>query len=471
MHVGDHYPKESIPQGQCLIVNVAHFLQHDDRPGSDVDAVKLHSLFEDVLNFVVTRVDDPTLPQLQQALTKFFQMDHAAYDAFFIIILSHGDPGDVIYTSDSQSIKISEISDHFTASNCPTLANKPKVFIVQACRGQKHHIPVVATVSHSHRASQDQTILGEAATTLCDDLHMANTFISDTEMAHDEQTANLDVTMSHTTSPHSGSQHDDPKSRNMSHDGGGFSTHNSNTTIQTIPDKKDFYYAFATIDDHEALRHRTDGSWFIYEFFIAVKQFAHKYGYVYLQELMLKVTERLSKHSYEDRMQVCEVKSSSAKKIILSINTKNGPISSPPSEASSLHSLFSAGEMVASNRPSLPSSRSCSKSSSRHELVLATATPPLSPFITRADTWSASIRHSTSSPSLGKSRHYTAPGGTLIVPSVSGRAQKHRPSETSLPHPLSRSSAGSSLAASHSSLPGAPSSKLVTMYIHILIIQ
>ena len=137
----------------------------------------------------------------------------------------------------------------------------------------------------------------------------------DAQMMHDEQTVNLDVTMSHSFSSH-GSQYD---ALDMSHDGGGFSTHNSNTTIQTIPDKKDFYYVFATIDNYEAMRHHTAGSWFIDEFVIAAKQFAHKYGHVYLQDLMLKVTMRLSHHSHKDRMQVCEVKSSITKNIILTV--------------------------------------------------------------------------------------------------------------------------------------------------------
>ena len=399
---------ESIPQGQCLIVNIAHFLQHDDRPGSDVDADKLHSLFEDVLNFVVTRVDDPTLPQLQQALTKFFQMDHSAYDAFFIIILSHGDPGDVIYTSDSQSIKISEISDHFTASNCPTLANKPKVFIVQACRGQKHHTPVVATVPHSHRrASQDQT-----STTILDE---ASTMLHDAQMMHDEQTVNLDVTMPHSFSSH-GSQYD---ALDMSHDGGGFSTHSSNTTIQTIPDKKDFYYAFATIDNYEAMRHCTEGSWFINEFVAAVKKFA-QCGHVYLQDLMLKVTGRLSQRSHKDRMQVCEVKSSITKNIILTVKR-----SFCPSETCS----GASSSNISQN--SLPGSRRGSRASSHHDM-------PCRPF-RKSDEGSSLICPSFSS------LHMTPPiPKSQIVTSFSSINLKSQYSETSYPPSRSHSSTFSS---------------------------
>ena len=389
MFIGDHYPMESIPQGQCLIVNVAHFLQHDDRLGSDIDAVKLHKLFEDVLNFVVTRVDDPTLLELEQTLIKFSKMNHSDYDAFFIIILSHGDPGGVIYTSDSQSIKISEISDYLTASICPTLANKPKVFIIQACRGTKENKPV--TISLPEIPNEYTSHTNSEVMQLCATFHG--------QLSH-----------GHT----------------LSHDGGGPS---SDVTNQTIPDKKDFYYAFATIDDHEALRHRTDGSWFIYEFVIAVKKFAHKYGHVNLQELMLKVNEQLSKHSYEDRMQACEVKHSITKKIVLSINTK-GSYSLPSSAASSLTS----SEDTVCHGLFLSSSRS--RPSSVSELVVGTSvTPPLSP------------KSSHNKPSTGRSsfnsgilqRKKSTPSAekAVIVPSVSGANLRHQYCE---PHPLSRSS-------------------------------
>ena len=39
------------------------------------------------------------------------------------------------YTKDNETVKIEDILDKFTADKCPSLANKPKVFIVQACRG------------------------------------------------------------------------------------------------------------------------------------------------------------------------------------------------------------------------------------------------------------------------------------------------------------------------------------------------
>lgn len=243
--LGYHYPMGSIPQGHCLLINIVHFERHEDRPGSKIDAARVKGVFENVLNFKVTMIEDPTLQELHQVLIEFYEIDHSAYDVFFIVILSHGNSGNVIYTSDSQSIKISEISDYFTSRMCPTLANKPKVFIVQACRGSKHN----KTVSTDSKSGGSLDFM----------LH----------------------------------------SLLLSHDGGGFSGVQIDSST---PDRVDFFYAFATIDEHEALRHCINGSWFINELVTGIRYFAKKYKEVNLEELMKKVNQRLSKKKYECKL-------------------------------------------------------------------------------------------------------------------------------------------------------------------------
>ena len=398
MFIGDHYPMESIPQGQCLIVNVAHFLQHDDRLGSGVDAVKLHSLFEDVLNFVVTRVDDPTLQELHQTLIEFFKMDHAAYDAFFIVILSHGDQGDMIYTSDSRPIKIDDISDYFTASMCPTLANKPKVFIIQACHGYKQNKPV--TIDW-----------------LCSALHKLQ--------AQDQASCtNIDITQEEFT-PHD-------QSLFMSHDGGGSSS--NVTTTETIPDKTDFYFAYATIDDYEALRHCKDGSWFIYEFDLIVKHFAQKYRQVHLEDVMTKVNRRLARRIHDGRMQACAVKSSIKKHIILTVNGSFFPL-----ETCSLASSTSDVSLI-------------SHRSSRNSELVST---PSRPFKYQAGNSSIICSSYSSLPS--------AVSKSQLVPSVSTFSLMQQHCETP-PYPLSRSySINSSVVSSEINLPSLSGMCIVCM--------
>lgn len=309
-------------------------------------------------------------------------MDHSAHDAFFVIILSHGDQGDQIYTSDSQLIKIGEISDYFTASMCPTLANKPKCFIIQACRGFQHNRPI--TLLSSPRSS------------------ITVSHFDATQMSHE-----------------------------LSHDGGG--SLSNFESCQIVPDKKDFYYAFATIEDHEALRHCEEGSWFISEFVKAVKNFARKYTTVDLQEVMLKVNGKLSKYNHEGRMQVCQTKGSISRKIGLSVNEAH----LPTSNSSSFHSLTSP-ELNLDVAVTLRINKlNKSRPSSAGELVVAT-TSSSSPALNR---------HSCHSPYFR--RHSSPPPPLLRVPPVLSLRRQY---SATPPHPLSRSSIASSIT-SETSLP------------------
>ena len=60
------------------------------------------------------------------------------YSSFVLCILSHGSENKVYGTDGYESsgaIDIREITSWFSASNCPGLAGKPKLFFIQACQG------------------------------------------------------------------------------------------------------------------------------------------------------------------------------------------------------------------------------------------------------------------------------------------------------------------------------------------------
>lgn len=66
---------------------------------------------------------------------------HAEGDCFVFCVLTHGKYG-AVYSSDEALIPIREILSHFTAQQCPGLANKPKLFFIQACQGEEIQSPV-----------------------------------------------------------------------------------------------------------------------------------------------------------------------------------------------------------------------------------------------------------------------------------------------------------------------------------------
>ena len=55
---------------------------------------------------------------------------------FIVIILSHGNDG-VVFSSDDKEIHIADIEKEFHNSKCRSLQGKPRIFIIDACRGQE----------------------------------------------------------------------------------------------------------------------------------------------------------------------------------------------------------------------------------------------------------------------------------------------------------------------------------------------
>ena len=57
------------------------------------------------------------------------------YDGLFYFVSCHGDTDDIIYDSDCVEIPLSYIFYQFSNSKCKALRNKPKMFVLDCCRG------------------------------------------------------------------------------------------------------------------------------------------------------------------------------------------------------------------------------------------------------------------------------------------------------------------------------------------------
>lgn len=60
-------------------------------------------------------------------------MDHSLNDCLLISVMTHGDDG-ILYGKDGP-YPVKNLWKLFTGENCPSLAGKPKLFFIQACRG------------------------------------------------------------------------------------------------------------------------------------------------------------------------------------------------------------------------------------------------------------------------------------------------------------------------------------------------
>ena len=68
------------------------------------------------------------------------QTDHSAFNAFVMIVMSHGEDNDCILGVDGRKVFVKDLMIQFQELKCPSLKEKPKVFIIQACRGSRREV-------------------------------------------------------------------------------------------------------------------------------------------------------------------------------------------------------------------------------------------------------------------------------------------------------------------------------------------
>lgn len=83
---------------------------------------------------------DQTAEQMRNLLKGYSTTsDHG--DCFVCCILSHGS-NDGVHGTDGNIVSRDDIFGPFSGNSCPSLISKPKVFFIQACRGNEYHLPV-----------------------------------------------------------------------------------------------------------------------------------------------------------------------------------------------------------------------------------------------------------------------------------------------------------------------------------------
>lgn len=120
----------------------AHIFNHDTfsnlmppRKGSDVDVKELATVYE-LLGFDVEVHQNLDYAGLQTVIQRIVKEDYTDCDCISIAVLTHGQESNLLYTSDCL-YSVESLWQSFTPDKCPTLAGKPKLFFIQACRGQK----------------------------------------------------------------------------------------------------------------------------------------------------------------------------------------------------------------------------------------------------------------------------------------------------------------------------------------------
>ncbi|XP_054875862.1 caspase-6-like [Poeciliopsis prolifica] len=129
-------------RGLALIFNQESFFWHlrlNPRNGTNADRQNLERRLLE-LNFDVRSYDNYTQVNVLEKIHEAAKDDHSDADCFLLAFLSHGED-DHVYAYDGK-ISLKTITDMFRGDKCQSLVGKPKIFVVQACRGEQHEIGV-----------------------------------------------------------------------------------------------------------------------------------------------------------------------------------------------------------------------------------------------------------------------------------------------------------------------------------------
>ena len=205
---------DSTPRGHCIIINNYNFTDGRFRFGSEKDVEKLEWLFGELLGFKVEKKMDLTAETMRDAMEKAKRYQH--HCCLVVAVMSHGTCEGIIGV-DGQIVTVRELMAYFTSTACQSLAGKPKIFIIQACRNVEEK---------GHSAVNADGPIGQS-------VQVKNT------SAHALESV---------------------------------------SNIPNTPEMADMAIAFATVDDQPAYR-SMEGSWFIQAFVQTVSEFAATNSY------------------------------------------------------------------------------------------------------------------------------------------------------------------------------------------------
>ena len=131
-------------RGIAFIINNVTFAHGTNRPSSVQDENKLRTTFAKLHYEIITRCDLTSVAmkdELSKIASQEVKEDH---DSFVCCILSHGNERGIEGIGGHDDvISVPELTEIINCKNCPKLFEKPKIFFIQACRGDNTPEPVV----------------------------------------------------------------------------------------------------------------------------------------------------------------------------------------------------------------------------------------------------------------------------------------------------------------------------------------
>lgn len=138
----DIYPsKNKSPDRKrlALLINNIEFEYIDDRIGADKDEQSMERLLK-ALGYAVVILTNLTAQGMTAAMEDFAQREeHLQSDSCFVVFMSHGNAYGICGVSAQDETEdifsTNEIFNCLNTPNCAGLRDKPKIILIQACRG------------------------------------------------------------------------------------------------------------------------------------------------------------------------------------------------------------------------------------------------------------------------------------------------------------------------------------------------
>lgn len=122
-------------RGVALIFNHELFNREKKRDGTQHDVTRLQNTFQN-LGFQVRCFNDLRCSAIMEQLESLAAENHENRDCVAIAVLTHGKEKGKIAARD-MCYDVDELVKHFIPKNCRSLTGKPKLFIIQACKGDE----------------------------------------------------------------------------------------------------------------------------------------------------------------------------------------------------------------------------------------------------------------------------------------------------------------------------------------------
>lgn len=235
------YRMSSSPRGLAVVISNERFTNgFTTRAGAHIDVKNLHRLFS-WLGYKMMLFVNLTAAEIVSTVQQLASLDHTHVDSVVLCILTHGDSGK-LYGTDGESVPLEKVFKPLNGENSPTLAGKPKMFLIAANRGTMDDPGVDVTFPHPNHD-------GDKELSQRDHRHTFEALKAATEAL---------------------SQKEDLKGKELGHEGG----------FQVLPVEADFVIVYATPFGYVSRRNAVFGTWCVKAFVDVMFEHAAKYHFL-----------------------------------------------------------------------------------------------------------------------------------------------------------------------------------------------